>query len=84
MHYYKIDPEILMQAKRGQVNEPRNIAVYLSRKRSGLSLEDIGQKFGIATYSSVSSIVTRIKKQLLNNKKLRNKIETISQQLHMS
>ena len=62
--YYKIDPGGLLQVKRGQVNEPRNLVVYLARKMSGLRLNDIGQEFGITTYSSVSSIVTRFKKQL--------------------
>lgn len=82
--YYSIDSEILMQSKRGQINEPRNIAVYLTRKWSGLCLEEIGQEFEIANYSSVSSIVTRFKKQLLNNRELQNKIEAISQLLHKS
>lgn len=72
-----------MQVKRGQVNEPRKLAVYLARKMSGLSLEDIGQEFGITTCSSVSSIVTRFKEQLLKNRQLRNKVELISRQIQM-
>jgi chromosomal replication initiation ATPase DnaA len=37
----------LEQTKRGQVNEPRNVAVYLARKRCGLRLEEIGREFGL-------------------------------------
>lgn len=48
-----------MQVKRAQVNDPRNLAVYLARKMSGLSPEDIGQESAVITYSSVSRIVTR-------------------------
>lgn len=58
-----------MQAKRGQVNEPRNIAVFFSRKRSGLRLEDIGQEFGISTYSSVSSSCNKIEITAFKQKK---------------
>ncbi len=57
----------LNQTKRGQVNEPRNLAIFLSRKISGLKLEEISKEFGLGSYSSVSSIVIRTE-QLLSKK----------------
>ena len=46
-------------AKRGTVNEPRNVAIYIARRRSGLRLEEIGKEFELEKYSSVSCIVCR-------------------------
>ena len=62
---YGVEEQILEQAKRGQVNKPRNVAIYLARKRSGFALEKIGREFGLEKYSSVSSIVTRTENQLI-------------------
>lgn len=76
-HYYKIDSKSLEQGKRGQINEPRNVAVYLARKKCGLRLEEIGENFGITTYSTVSSIVTRTEKQISQNKKFKTRVDEI-------
>ena len=40
---YEIDIEMLEQARRGRENEPRNVAIYLSQKHSGLTLVEIGK-----------------------------------------
>jgi len=82
--YYEVEQRQLEQTKRGQVNEARNVAIYLARKRCGLRLEEIGQEFELLQYSSVSSIVTRTEKQLSKNKQLRNRIKEISQKLNKS
>jgi len=81
---YGIKEHSLGESKRGQVNEPRNVAIYLSRKRSGLRLEEIGKEFGLEKYSSVSSIVTRTGKQLSQNKQLQRRVEGIMWQLGKS
>jgi len=65
------------------MNEPPNVAVYLVGKRCGLRLEEIGHEFGIWKYSTVSSIVTRTEKQLIRDKRLRKRIDEISQKLNM-
>ncbi|MBM9606239.1 transposase [Desulfopila inferna] len=82
--YYEIEQKHLEQTKRGQVNEARNVAVYLAREKCGLSLETIGRQFELLKYSSVSSIVTRTEKKLLEDKPLRDRIEEISQKLSKS
>ena len=81
---YGIGEQVLEQAKRGQVNEPRNVAIYLARKRSGLALEKIGKEFGLEKYSSVSSIVTRTENQLARNKRLQKKVEEIRRKIEKS
>lgn len=47
---YDIQENDLEQTKRGKMNEPRNMAVYLARKISGLRLDEIGQKCGRGKY----------------------------------
>jgi len=80
--FYEIEEKELGQTKRGWMNEPRNVAVYLSRRRCVLRLDEIGQEFGIGKYSTVSSIVTRTEKQLMQNKQLRKRIEEIGLKLN--
>jgi len=63
------------------VSEPRNVAIYLARKRCGLRLDEIGREFGLEKYSSVSSIVTRTEKQLSRDKQMRNRISKISEKI---
>ena len=81
---YEIQEKDLEQTKRGKMNEPRNVAVYLARRISGLRLEEIGQEFGIGKYSSVSSIVTRTEKQLVQNKQLRKRVDEIELKFNKS
>lgn len=83
-HCYAVEQKELEQTKRGQVNEPRNVAIYLARKRCGLRLDEIGPEFALLKYSSVSSIVTRTEKQLLLDKQLRKRIEEIILKLSKS
>jgi putative transposase len=81
---YGVSGQVLEQAKRGRENEPRNVAVFLARKGSGLSLETIGREFGIEKYSTVSSIVVRTDKLLSGNRKLQNRIEEIKRKMGKS
>jgi len=81
---YGAEETLLDQTKRGQINEPRNLAIYLSRKISGLGLEDICKEFGLGSYSSVSSVVVRTEQLLSKNKQLRKKVAEIRQMLRKS
>jgi REP element-mobilizing transposase RayT len=75
--YYGIDREKLLLSRRGIFNEPRNIAIYLTRRFRGDSLKQIGQHFQIEKYSSVSSIIERMNQAISKDKKLRNRIEQL-------
>lgn len=81
---YGVDERDLQQTRRGRANEPRSVAVYLARKRSGFRLQEIGREFGITSYSSVSSIVVRTEKLLHQDKNLRKRLETIVMKLKKS
>lgn len=78
---YNIDHEDMRKARRGVINEPRNVALYLARRYCGESLIKIGHAFNLSNYSSVSSVVTRVIKGLENDKKLRKRIEKIVKNL---
>jgi REP element-mobilizing transposase RayT len=58
---YGIDKDQLHAAKRGAVNEARNMAIYLLRYLRGDPLTTIGKVFDIQSYSTVSSIIERFK-----------------------
>lgn len=78
---YDVEEHHLSYSKRGEVNEPRNIAIYIARKFSGLPLDEIGSAFGLGKYSSVSSVICRTEQQLSRNKKLQNQIDKIKCEL---
>ena len=74
-NYYSIDNVELFAAKRGVVNEARNMAIYLFRYLRGDSLTTIGKVFDIQSYSTVSSIIERFKVRMQTERKLARKVE---------
>lgn len=56
--FYKVDRDSLVIQKRGIENEPRNLAIYLSRYLRSENLMVIGKKFNLKRYSSVSGVIT--------------------------
>jgi REP element-mobilizing transposase RayT len=75
--YYRIDKGKLFSSRRGIFNEPRNIAIYLTRRLRGDSLKQIGVHFKLKKYSSVSSIIERMNEAIAKDQKLRNRIEKL-------
>jgi REP element-mobilizing transposase RayT len=75
--YYRIDKRRLFSSRRGIFNEPRNTAIYLTRRLRGDSLKQIGAHFQLKKYSSVSSIIERMNEAIAKDKKLRNRIEKL-------
>jgi putative transposase len=80
---YKIGLKELEEVKRGQEKEPRNVAIYLSRRHSGLSLAEIGKEFGCIKYSTVSNVVRRIENQLAVSNQLSKMVALIRQRLFL-
>jgi len=58
---FNIKEESLMKTRRGKENLPRDTAVYFLRMYSPETLAEVGRYFNISNYSTVSSIVERIK-----------------------
>jgi REP element-mobilizing transposase RayT len=82
--FYGVNDEILHKSIRGSFNEPRNIAIFLSRKLRNNTLEEIGREFSLHRYSSVSTVLIRIKEQLKNNLRLQKKIKKIEAMIDKS
>ncbi len=81
---YKVKMSQLYGIRRGLVNEPRNVAIYLTRYLRRDTLKEIGKEFKIAKYSSVSSIIESVKSNIVSNKRLRKRVEDIKRDLQIS
>lgn len=81
---YGIDRKELLVSRRGTSNDARNVGIYLARRLSGQTLEAIGEAFGLASYSSVSSVVSRTKQRIRDDRKLRKRVREIEQAIQMS
>ena len=81
---YGIDRAELLVSRRGMSNDPRNVAIYLARRLSGQTLTAIGESFGLDKYSSVSSVVTRMKRLIQEDRRLRRRVQMIEKKLKMS
>ena len=77
--YYEIKPSTLKAVRRGIENEPRDVAIYLIRSMRTEPLMRVGAGFGLNRYrySSVSSAVMRIKIKLQKDRKLRDRLKYI-------
>ena len=76
--FYSIDEDDLYKSKRGVTNEPRNVSIYLIRQLRMETLRDIGRRFKIEKYSSVSSIIERVKAQMKVDSDLAKRIEMLT------
>ena len=64
-------------ARRGYLNEPRNVAVYLIRYLRNDPLKQVGEQFSIEKYSTVSSIVERVKYEMKVDKELKKRVKRL-------
>ncbi len=74
---YSVDIRSLYGIHRGVTNEARNVAIYLTRLLRRDSLKEIGKEFKVSNYSSVSSIIEKMKVDLVSNKKLRKQVDKV-------
>ena len=65
-------------SRRGHFNEPRNVVIYLVRRFRHGTLKEIGEEFGAIKYSTVRSIVERVKRDLSKNRDLRKRVEQLN------
>ena len=74
---YNVKESELYTARRGYFNEPRNVAVYLIRYLRNDPLKQVGEQFGIEKYSTVSSIVERVKYEMKMDRELKKRVKTL-------
>gem|GEM_PF-1881503 len=75
--YKDLVEDTLYRSKRGVTNEPRNVAVYLIRRLRREALNEIGRRFKIEKYSSVSSIIERVKQQMRKDAGFKKRIDAL-------
>lgn len=80
--FYAVKQGELGKSKRGAFNEPRDVALFLMRRMRGESLKQIGGRFGIGNYSSVSSAIERLKVKMEINQKLKKRAGNLLEKLN--
>jgi REP element-mobilizing transposase RayT len=81
---YGVRVEDLLKSKRGTFNEPRSVAIYLTRQLRGENLAEICREYGLSKYSSASSVIERVGTKMSTDRQLRKRVAKISQVLTKS
>jgi REP element-mobilizing transposase RayT len=81
---YGVRVEHLLKSKRGTFNEPRSVAIYLTRQLRGENLAEICREYGLSKYSSASSVIERMGTKMSTDRQLRKRVAKISQVLTKS
>ena len=71
------DEKIRSKDKTAKVSFARQLAMYIIREMTGISMKDIGAQFGGRDYSTTIYAINQVKKQLSTDSNLQNTIETI-------
>ena len=83
-NHYKIKISEMDSPKRNaEITLPRQVAMYLCRETTDLSLPKIGKLFGNRHYSTVIHAVEKIEDELKYDEELRENIETIKAKLNI-
>lgn len=76
--YFNISiTELISNKKKRIYSYPRHLAIYLSRKYTANSIQEIGQSFGHKDHSTIIYAVKRIEKLRIKDKETRNTIKQI-------
>jgi chromosomal replication initiation ATPase DnaA len=81
---YKVVEGALTTMRRGTASEPRNVCIYLTRHFKEDSLEEIVRECGVATYSSLSSLIERTKAMIAKYRTLRHRMKELKEEINMS
>lgn len=65
------------KSRRANINKPRQIAIYIVRELTTLSMESIGKEFGNRHYSTIVYTVQQVEKDIKNDPSLRETVEDI-------
>jgi chromosomal replication initiation ATPase DnaA len=74
---YGITKGDLVKSKRGTFNEPRGVAIYLTRTIRSDGLMDICKDYNLKKYSSVRPIVENVKQKLSKDRKFSNRVKEL-------
>jgi putative transposase len=79
--HYDVRSTVLTAVRRGNVNEPRDVAIYLIRSMRSDQLMRIGARFGLTQYSSVSSVILRVETKLLKDIRFKKRLAQIESKI---
>lgn len=65
------------KSRRANINKPRQIAIYIVRELTTLSMEAIGKEFGDRHYSTIVYTVQQVEKNIKTDPSLRDTVEDI-------
>ena len=74
---YGITKEELLKSRRGIFNEPRCVAIYLTRMIRSDGLIDICRYYNLMKYSSASRIVDTVKRKLPKDRKFHKRVNDL-------
>ena len=77
--FYEAEENGLKNSRRGAENEPRDVAIYLLRTFRGQGLMGIGSEFNLNNFSSVSSVVERVRKRRKGDRKFRVRVKKVEE-----
>ena len=71
----------VVESRRGQENEARRMAMYVSREIGGHGHSAIAREMGVLSYSTVSSVCAKLTRELNRDQSLKKKLEGIRRRL---
>jgi chromosomal replication initiator protein len=81
-NYYNVRVADMKSERRNKsIAFPRMIAMFLSRKHTGCSFPEIGQRFGDRDHSTVMFACKKIQRMLMGDSALRSTVESIEKSL---
>ena len=82
--YFKISlGEMLSKSRQRQLVVPRQIAIYLTKAYTDLSLTEIGSRFGGKDHSTVIASINRIEQLMAEDMNIRHSVEALEKQLEV-
>jgi REP element-mobilizing transposase RayT len=82
--FYGVDRKDIIKKRRGQKNEARNAAIYLTRKLRLDTFTEIGKLYGIDNDRTVRSVCVRMSKALNSDKKIAEKMNKLKNLIEKS
>ncbi len=80
--YFGVSISDLRSSKRKKgITLPRQIAMYLAREHTDLSLVEIGEKFGGRNHATVTHSINKVKKLILTDRRIREAVDSVSKML---
>ena len=80
-HFHISVDQMISKNRSNDIAKPRQIAMYLSRKLTDMSLPKIGEEFGGRDHTTVIHAYEKISESLNNDESLENTVNDITKKL---